>query len=185
MINPLSVGERFLFIAFQIFLSQAMWCVSTPVAAFAVQSTEQSLQAAAGSEALQKQSRLEISYGGNKLVLFSDTLEEAGGKLQRAKGNVTITFLDMVLTCEEAEYDEETLRVSTRNPTRFRSRKVSLTSSGATFDPLTETVTLRDASGYFYDTSGRSDREYFLTGGMSQNIKAPELDIHWGAEKKD
>jgi hypothetical protein len=129
------------------------------------------------------QTRLEIPYGENKLVLVSDRRVRAGGTLYRAAGNVVITFLDMRITCNEAEYDAKTLRVSTRGQTGFRRERVSLTSSGVEFDPGTKTVTLRDASGYFYDTAGRSDREFFLTGGTVQSLQSDKLQIYWGAEK--
>jgi len=129
--------------------------------------------------------RREILYGGNKLVLISDRQEKAGKTLYRATGNVAITYLDMIITCDEAEYDEETLRVSTSGSTWFRREKVSLTSSRVEFNPDTRTIILYDASGYFYDTLGRSDREFFLTGGMVQNFKAEKLQIYWGTKKKD
>jgi hypothetical protein len=196
---PIRVGKCFFSVASRIGIALAICCApfsstrqvpesvpqGNPAAAFASQPAETGERAAAGSEAPEKQSLWEISYGGKKLVIFSDARERAGGHLQRAKGNVTLTFLDMVLTCEEVEYDEETLRVTTFNPTRFRSRRVSLISSGATFDPVAQTVTLKDASGYFYETSGKSDREYFLTGGMSRSIQAETLDIRWGSESRD
>lgn len=181
MKNPSGIHQRFLPVSFRILVVQALLLTSAPVTAPAFQPQKPGEQAAAGSLAPAKLSRLEISYSGDRLVIFSDALETAGNNLHRAKGNVTITFLDVVLTCEEAEYDEVTMRVSSGDPTRFRSRRVSLTSAGAVFDPAAQTVTLKDASGYYYETSGRSDREFFLTGGMSRNIKAEKLDIRWGA----
>ncbi|MBN2243860.1 MAG: hypothetical protein JW793_14335 [Acidobacteria bacterium] len=125
------------------------------------------------------QIRVELYYGEDKLVLVSDRQERAGGTLYRAAGNVVITFLDMRVTCDEAEYDGFTLRVSTRGETGFRGKRVSLTSSGVEFDPDAKTVILHDVSGYFYETSGRSDREFFLTGGMVQSIKSDRFQIDW------
>jgi len=122
-----------------------------------------------------------IPYGEQRIVLISDQQERVGRTLYRATGNVVITFLDMVLTCDEAEYDVGTLHVSTRGETWFRQKKVSLTSFGVEFDFERKAVILHDVSGYFYETSGRSDREFFLTGGMVQNIRADELQIHWNA----
>jgi len=131
------------------------------------------------------QFRTEIPYGENTLILLSDQRERGGDALYRVTGNVVITFLDMIITCNEAEYDEDTLRVSTLAETWFRQKRASLTASGALFDPGTQTVILHDASGYFYDTRGRSEREFFLTGGTVQHIKTNKLQIHWGAESSD
>ena len=131
------------------------------------------------------QFRKVIPYGEQRIVLISDQQERVEKTLYRATGNVVITFLDMILTCDEAEYDEETLHVSTRGETWFRQEKVSLTSSGVAFDFEAKAVILHDVSGYFYETSGRSDREFFLTGGMVQNIKADKLQINWGAKEID
>ena len=131
------------------------------------------------------QSRLEIPYSGDRLVLFSDRQAIAGGSIYRATGNVLITFLDMIITCNEAEYDEETLRLSTRGKTGFRQSKISLTGSALELDSDSQTVTVHDASGYYYDTLGRSDREFFLTGGMVKKFKSDVFQIHWGTEKKD
>lgn len=127
--------------------------------------------------------RKEISYGENKLILLSDQRERVGEKRYRVTGNVVISILDMVVTCNEAEYNEDTLRVSTLDETWFRQKGVSLTASSAVFDPGTQTVILHDASGYFYDTQGRSEREFFLTGGMVQHIKMERLQIHWSAAR--
>ena len=138
-----------------------------------------------GSEESRAQSRLEIPYGGNKLVLLSDRQAIVGESIYRATGNVLITFLDMVISCDEAEYDKETLRLSTRGKTSFRQPKISLTGSALELDTDSKTVTIRDASGYLYDTLGRSDREFFLTGGMVKRIESDMFQIHWGTEKKN
>jgi hypothetical protein len=131
------------------------------------------------------QYRKEILYNGDTLVLVSDRQEKAGATRYRATGNVVITFLDMIVTCEEVEYDMENFRLATRGKTEFRNSRSVLTGSGAEFDPDTQSVVLHDVSGYFYDPSGRSDREFFLTGGMSQHIRAEKVQIHWGAGRKD
>jgi len=194
MNNPFPAVKRFVFLSFQIFVVQTIYSVSIPVAGPVSPSTSGTggipiaafaFQPVDGSAAPETKSRLEILYGRNELVLTSEVRQKTGKSLQRAKGNVTITFLDMVLTCEEAEYDENTGRVSTGNPTRFRSRTVSLTSAGASFDPVAQTVRLKAASGYFYETSGKSDREFFLAGGMSQKIEAEKLEIYWGTGKRE
>jgi lipopolysaccharide assembly outer membrane protein LptD (OstA) len=131
-----------------------------------------------------EQVRMEIPFSGNKLVMVSDTQETSEENRYRAVGNVDITFLDMRITCNEAEYDRKTLQVSTRGKTRFRRPKISVTGSAVELDSDSKTVTIHNASGYFYDTEGRSDREFFLTGGMSQKIKAEELHIYWGGERQ-
>ena len=131
------------------------------------------------------QVRTEIPCGKDKLVLLSDKQERAGDTRFRATGHVVITFLDMVIGCDEAEYDGKTLRVSSRGQIYFTKEKMSLVGSGAEFDFDSQTIIFYDASGYFYDTSGRTDREFFLTGGLSQIITGEKLQINWGATKKD
>jgi hypothetical protein len=131
------------------------------------------------------QYRKEIHYNGDALVLVSDRQERVGTTRYRATGNVVITFLDMIVTCDEVEYDVEDLEVATKGKTEFRNKRAALTVSSAEFDPDTRSVILHDVSGYFYDTSGRSDREFFLTGGMAQNIRADKVQIHWGVREQD
>jgi lipopolysaccharide assembly outer membrane protein LptD (OstA) len=132
-----------------------------------------------------EQIRTEIPLDGNKLIIVSDRQESLGEGRYRAAGNVAITFLDMTITCNEVEYSRKTLQISTKGETAFRQPRISLTGSAVELDSVTKTVTIHNASGYFYDTAGRSDREFFLTGGMSQKIKAEKLEIHWGSEKKE
>jgi lipopolysaccharide assembly outer membrane protein LptD (OstA) len=129
--------------------------------------------------------RIEIPYGENKLVLVSDRQEKEGETLYLATGNVVITFLDMILTCDEAVYDANTRRVTTMGETWFRRKRVSLTGSSAVFDPDKQSTTLYEASGYFYDTEGRSEREFFLTGGMVEYIQVDKIQIDWNPGKID
>jgi hypothetical protein len=149
-------------------------------AAFMLQQPDRTKDYADSSGA---QARKEIPYGEDKLVLIFDHQQRISGTLYLATGNVAITFRDMVIGCDKAEYDGKALRVKTHGKTRFRQDKVSLESSGAEFDFDTQSIILYDASGYFYDTIGRTDREFFLTGGMVQKIHADKLQIHWNTMK--
>jgi hypothetical protein len=127
--------------------------------------------------------RLEIPHGEDRIVLVSDQRDKIGDTLYRVTGNVTIALRDMVMTCDAAEYGEESLLLRTIGRTRFRQKKLSLVSSGAEFDFGTQSIIFHDASGYFYDTSGVSDREFFLTGGLVQPINAEKFQVYWGKAK--
>jgi hypothetical protein len=52
--------------------------------------------------------RTEIPYRDGKLTLVSDFQERITKTRYRASGHVLITFKDILLTSEAAEYDEET-----------------------------------------------------------------------------
>jgi hypothetical protein len=90
----------------------------------------------------------------------------------------------MVVTCEDAEYDEENLQLKTHGQTRFRQEKLSLVGSRAEFDFDTQSIIFHDASGYFYETSGLSDREFFLTGGLVEQIHTGQYQVNWGTANK-
>ena len=159
-------------VLFVIFIAFVLWFDAGPIRGMD--------QKAGSSENSASQYRKEIPYGGEKLTLVSDSQEKVGPTSYRASGNAVLTFLDMILTCDEIEYDTKNLRIATRGETEFRNKRAALSVSGAEFDFDTQSVILHDVSGYFYDPSGKSDRVFFLTGGMAQNIQAKKVEIHWG-----
>jgi LPS-assembly protein len=80
-----------------------------------------------------------------------------GKSRYRAQGNVSITFKDIVLTADSAEYDDETQEGLVTGKIRFSQNDVWLVCSRAELNFQTET-------GVFYDASGYTDRQFFVTG---------------------
>lgn len=115
------------------------------------------LAAQAPKAASPERVRTELPYRDGKVVLVSDFQEKVTGTRYRAKGHVEITYQDIVLTCEEAEYDEETGEGLTRGTTRFSQNKQWLSCSRAEFNFSNQT-------GTFYDASGYTDNEFLITG---------------------
>jgi LPS-assembly protein len=101
--------------------------------------------------------RTEIPYREGTAVLVSDFQERVTKTRYRARGRVEITYQDMVITCDEAEYDEITREGLTRGPTRFSQKTQWLTCSRAEFNFASET-------GTFYDASGFTDQEFLIQG---------------------
>jgi LPS-assembly protein len=104
-----------------------------------------------------EQLRSEIAYRDGTFILISDLQERLTKTRYHAKGNVQILFQDIVITGEEAEYDTETREGFTTGPTHFSQNQQWLTCSKSEFNLSTQT-------GKFYDASGFTDREFFLTG---------------------
>lgn len=101
--------------------------------------------------------RSEIPYRDGKVILLSDYQERITKTRYRAKGHVEISFQDSVMTCDEAEYDEETREGLTRGLTRFSQGQQWLTCSHAEFN-------FSDQTGIFYDAQGFTDREFLIDG---------------------
>ncbi len=105
--------------------------------------------------------RTEIPYRDGTVILQSDFQERVSRTRYRARGHVEITYQDILITCEEAEYDEETRQGLTRGPTKFSQRQQWLTCSHADFD-------FTDQTGVFYDAQGFTDREFLIDGRTIQ-----------------
>ncbi|HYK91498.1 MAG TPA: LPS assembly protein LptD [Acidobacteriota bacterium] len=101
--------------------------------------------------------RTEIPYQDGTVILQSDSQERITRTRYRARGHVEITYQDIVLTCDEAEYDEETREGLTRGLTRFSQGRQWLTCSHADFNFSNQT-------GVFYDAQGFTDREFLIDG---------------------
>ncbi len=101
--------------------------------------------------------RTQIPYRDGTVVLVSDFQERTSKTHYRAQGHVEISFQDMLITCDAAEYDEATQQGSTEGATRFSQKAQWLACSRAEFDFSNQT-------GVFYDASGFTDREFLVRG---------------------
>jgi LPS-assembly protein len=114
------------------------------------------------------QVRTEIPYQDGKITLLSDSLQIIGKSTYRAKGHVQITFQDILVTGEEAQYDKETREAFITGKPRFSQKEQWLTCSRVEFNFGTRT-------GTFYDASGYTDRQFFITG---RTIRKTGLDTY-------
>ena len=103
------------------------------------------------------QARTEIPYRDGMVILHYDFLESITKTRYRIKGHVVITFRDMRITCEEAEYDEATREGTTTGPTRFSQNQQWFTCSRSEFN-------LAKQTGKFYDATGYTDQQYLVQG---------------------
>ena len=109
------------------------------------------------SGSTQDRVRTEIPYRDGNVVLLSELQERITKTRYRAKGRVEISFRDILITCDEAEYDEETREGFTTGTTRFSQNKQWFTCSRSEFNFSNQT-------GIFYETTGFTDQEFFITG---------------------
>ena len=113
--------------------------------------------------------RHEMPYHDGTVVLVAVLVEKIPGTQRyRAEGDVEITFQDYVVTGDAAEYDEETREGFVAGNARFSQDLQWLTCSRAEFDFKTQT-------GVFYDASGYTDREFFVT---SRTIRKTGKDTY-------
>jgi LPS-assembly protein len=98
----------------------------------------------------------EIPYRNGKVVITSD-YQESTKTRHHATGHVTITYQDIRITCDSAEYDDATHKGSTSGKTQFSQGQQSLTCSRAEFDASNETAT-------FYDAVGHTDQGFLIQG---------------------
>ncbi len=108
-------------------------------------------------EQAQEQVRTEIPYRDGTVILVSDSQEQIAKNRYRAKGHVRITFQDFEVSGDEAEYNEETREGFIIGQVRFSQKEQWLTCSRAEFNFNTQT-------GAFYEASGYTDRQFFLSG---------------------
>ncbi len=100
--------------------------------------------------------RSEIPYRDGIVVLTADHRERTGSTWLAA-GHVKITFQDIEVTCESAQYDEVTRKGSTSGTTRFSQGKQWLTCTRAEFD-------FSDQTARFYDATGYTDQQFYVQG---------------------
>jgi LPS-assembly protein len=102
------------------------------------------------------QTTTELPYRGGKVVITSQ-FQQTTKTHHQATGHVTITYQDIRITCDDAEYDEATHKGSTSGKTQFTQGQQSLTCSRAEFDVSNETAT-------FYDAVGHTDEGFLIQG---------------------
>ena len=101
------------------------------------------------------QVRTEIPYSDGTVVLLSDSQKKISKSRYRAEGRVAVSFQDIMVTGEKAEYDEETREGFMEGPARFSQGETWLSCSRAEFDFGSQT-------GVFYNASGYTDREFLI-----------------------
>ncbi len=104
-----------------------------------------------------EQVRSEIPYRDGTVVLLSDFQERVTRTRYRASGHVRVTFQDMLITCDEAEYDEATRDGWAKGNIRFSQGKQWFSCSRAEFNFENQTATFHDASGF-------TDQEFLVRG---------------------
>jgi LPS-assembly protein len=131
------------------------------------------LGAAALAAGAEDRVRTEIPYQDGTVTLLSDFQERMTRTRYRAKGRVEITYQDMVVTADEAEYDEESRQGLTRGPTRFSQGKQWLTASSSEFDFLAQTALFRDASGF-------TDQQFLIEGRTIRKVARDRYVVEQG-----
>jgi LPS-assembly protein len=111
--------------------------------------------------------RTEMPYRDGTVILTSDSQEKIAS-LHRATGHVEFVFRDIIVSGEEAEYNEETGEGSLKGSVRFSQKQQWLTCSRAEFN-------LSDGTGVFYDATGYLDREFLIT---SRTIRKTGADTY-------
>jgi LPS-assembly protein len=113
-----------------------------------------------------------IPYRDGKVVLIADTRlsSKTGYSLT---GHVVITFQDIQITCDHAEYDEAKRKGSTTGPTRFSQGKQWLTCSRAEFDLSNQTAT-------FYDAMGFTDQGFLIQGKVVRKTGHDTYEMEHG-----
>ncbi len=103
--------------------------------------------------------RTEILYRDGKVVLLSETQERLTRSRYRASGRVELSFQDIVITCDLAEYDEETREGFAEGTVRFSQGNQWLVSSRAEFN-------FADQTAAFHDATGFTDQEFMVQGEL-------------------
>jgi LPS-assembly protein len=111
--------------------------------------------------------RTELPYRDGTVVLTSDSQEKIAS-LHRAAGHVVIGFRDMLVSGEDAEYNEETGEGFIKGSVRFSQKQQWLTCSRAEFS-------LINGTSVFYDATGYLDREFLIT---SRTIRKTGADTY-------
>jgi LPS-assembly protein len=101
--------------------------------------------------------RTEHFYRDGTVVLLADSQEQVAKDQYHAEGNVSITYQDIVVTGDKLDFNRETQEGTMEGHVRFSQQKQWLTCSRADINFASKT-------GIFYDASGFTDREFFITG---------------------
>ncbi|MDR0842624.1 MAG: LPS assembly protein LptD [Acidobacteriota bacterium] len=111
-------------------------------------------QGAAAQEPGREQVRTELRFRDGVVTLTSDRQEKTGPKY-RAQGGVRISYKDIVVSGDEAEYDEETSVGFVSGEAHFSQKDQWLSAARAEFDFAAET-------GVFHDATGYTDKEFLV-----------------------
>jgi LPS-assembly protein len=109
------------------------------------------------SEEPSGQVRTEIPYRDGTVILVSDFQERITRTRYRASGHVRITFQEMLITCDEAEYDEATREGTARGNIRFSHDRQWFSCTRAEFN-------FSDQTGVFHEATGFTDQEFLISG---------------------
>jgi len=130
----------------------------------------------------QGQVRTEIPYRDGTVLLVSDFQEVLAKNRYRATGHVVITYQDITMTGEIAEYDKEAMEGFIIGPVQFSQGKQWLKCSRVQFS-------FGDRTGVFYDATGYLDREFLISARTiyktgKDTYRANNLDITACNEKR-
>jgi LPS-assembly protein len=103
------------------------------------------------------QLRTERFYKDGIVILLSDRQEQVAKDQYHAEGHISITFQDVLVTGDTLDFNKETREGTMSGHVRFSQQKQWLVCSRADFNFGSKT-------GTFYDASGFTDREFFITG---------------------
>jgi len=103
------------------------------------------------------QVKTEIPYRDGTVILVSDFQERITRTRYRASGHVRITFQEMLITCDEAEYDEESREGTAKGNIRFSHLRQWFTCTQAEFN-------FADQTGVFHEATGFTDQEFLIRG---------------------
>jgi LPS-assembly protein len=120
------------------------------------------------------QVRSEIPYREGKVILVSDFQERVSKTRYRAQGHVLITYQDIVMSGDVAEYDTETREGFTEGQTRFSQKQQWLVCFRAEFNLSTQTAV-------FYDASGYTDQQFSITGRTIRKTGPDTYTVESGA----
>ena len=104
-----------------------------------------------------QQVRHEFPYRDGMVTLRADTISKSRESIYTASGKVFITFQDLAVSGDEAEYNEKTGEGVLTGHVRFSQKEEWLTCSRAEMNFSTQT-------GVFYNASGYTDRQFLISG---------------------
>jgi LPS-assembly protein len=118
------------------------------------------------------QNSIVIPYRDGQFVLTADSQEDTKTR-HSATGHVLMTFQDIQITCDHAEYDEITRKGFTSGLTRFAQKQQWLTCSRAEFN-------LNDQTATFYDAMGYTDQGFLVQGKVVRKTGRDIYEVERG-----
>jgi LPS-assembly protein len=108
-------------------------------------------------EKSERRQRSEFYHPDGTVVLESDVQDQVARNQYHAEGKVVITFQDISISGDVLDYNKETRQGVMTGHVRFSQEQQWMVCSHAEFNLGTHT-------GTFYDATGYTDREFFVTG---------------------